>query len=74
MLTTIQLHKTIARQLLKFRESPKETYEDVIARLISDVEHKEEDGRRLLKEGYLEMAADMKKLGKEWETADAAWD
>ncbi|KHO48508.1 MAG: hypothetical protein QT00_C0001G0527 [archaeon GW2011_AR5] len=34
---------------------------------------KDKEKKRLLKEGYLEMNADSKKINKEWETADAEW-
>ena len=74
MLTTIQLHKSIVRQLLEFRENQKETYEDVITKLIAQARCRDADEKQLLKEGYVEMAKETKKINEEWKAADASWD
>ncbi len=74
MLTTIQLHKSVVRQLLAFRETPQDTYEAIITRLMAQARREEAAQKQLLKEGYVEMARDMKKMNTEWEAADAAWD
>ena len=34
---------------------------------------KDKEKAKLMKEGYIEMAAESKKINKEWEKADAKW-
>ncbi len=47
---------------------------DVNDELILHIEKKKnKEKAKLMKEGYIEMAEDSKKINKEWEKADAEW-
>lgn len=73
MVTTIQLQEPVKAELEKLKCEPKETYEDVIKRLIREREIQKRKNRELLIEGCKEMAEDSRKICKEWEVADPDW-
>ncbi|MEK6903671.1 MAG: hypothetical protein AABW64_03430 [Nanoarchaeota archaeon] len=52
----------------------KETYEEVILKMMQKIEKHERQKNGLLKEGYLEMAEENAKITKEWETIDKEWE
>jgi hypothetical protein len=72
MVTTIQLSEQTKEKLKVLKETPIETYETVITRLLEKSE--EENFEELLKEGYLEMAEESLKITKEFEPLDAEID
>jgi len=73
MVTTIQLQEQVKSELDRLKEEPRETYEDVIRRLIKTIEIQKRKNCQLLIEGCKEMAEDSLKICKEWEAADAEW-
>ncbi|HLC77359.1 MAG TPA: AbrB/MazE/SpoVT family DNA-binding domain-containing protein [archaeon] len=52
-------------------EEQKITLDDELVLRIEKKKDKEK--AKLMKEGYIEMAEESKKINKEWEKADAAW-
>ncbi|MAF50605.1 MAG: hypothetical protein CMH64_00785 [Nanoarchaeota archaeon] len=66
MITTIQIHEKVKSELESIKK-PKETYEDVIVRLIDSEEKQKREQEKLLIEGCKEMAKDMLEINKEWE-------
>jgi len=74
MITTIQINDNVKRTLERLKESSKESYEDVVVRLISEKELAERKQEELLIEGCKVMAEDSLKITKEWERIDAELD
>ena len=70
MVTTIQLNENVKQALDKMK-SGKETYEEIILNLMKIVEEKKREQEELLIEGCKEMAEDMIRINKEWETIDS---
>ena len=66
MVTSIQLNENVKKALDKLK-SNKETYEEVIVKLIEESKRKKEGQEKLLIEGYKEMAKESLKIAKEWE-------
>lgn len=66
MVTTIQLNENVKRILDRLKTG-RETYEDVIVKLIDKVDNDKKDMDELLKEEALEMAEENLKIAKEWE-------
>jgi hypothetical protein len=73
MLTTIQIHENVKRQLLLFRTKPKQTYEQVIIHLMDIAKKNRAKDEELLKQGYSEMAADSISINDEYSSADESW-
>ena len=74
MITTIQLREDVKQELDKLKESKKETYEDVILNLMKVAEEQIRKQKKLLAEGYKEMAEESLRITKEWEKVDMDWD
>lgn len=74
MITTIQIHKEVKDQLDRLKESKKESYEDVILKLIYETEKRKRYDKKLMIEGAKEMAEESLKIVKEWESTDLDWD
>ncbi|NOZ80595.1 MAG: hypothetical protein GXP63_02885 [DPANN group archaeon] len=74
MVTTIQLSEQVKQQLERQKTSSRETYEEVIIRLMTSFAKMEQDKERLLKEGYLEMAEETARMNREWSAAEPGWD
>lgn len=74
MVTTIQLSEQVKEELGKMKANSRETYEDVIVRLVKSVGEMEKSKEDLLKEGYLETAEESLKIDKEWSAIDPKWD
>ena len=74
MITTIQLREDVKQELDKLKESKKETYEDVILNLMKVAEEQIRKQKKLLAEGYKEMAEESLRTTKEWEKVDMDWD
>ena len=73
MVTTIQLNENVKSALDRLKTN-KETYEEIILKLMRAAEEQKRRQRRLLIEGYKEMAEESLKICKEWEAADAELD
>ena len=69
MITTIQLGETTKNALSKFKES-KETYEEVILKMLQIIEKQRRHQRDLLIEGCKEMAKENLKITKEFEAIE----
>lgn len=73
MITTIQLREEVKRALDRLKEN-RETYEEVIVKLVTEVEKNKRNQEELLIEGYKEMAEESLKMQKEWESTDSTLD
>jgi len=73
MVTTIQLNNSV-KNLLDNMKTGKETYEDVILRIVKQVEETKRKRKNLLLEGYQEMADENLKIAKEFESFDNKWE
>ncbi len=73
MVTSIQLNENVKKDLDKIK-SNKETYEEVIVRMMKQLEEQKRKQRELLIEGCKEMAEDMIKITKKFEAADSEID
>ncbi len=69
-MTTIQLNESVKNALDRLK-SNKETYEEVIIKLMKIAEKYKKDQEELLIEGYKVMAKDMIEINKEWESVDS---
>lgn len=70
MITTIQISEDLKEILQNYKLNSRETYEDVIKRLIEDKKKSEENKIMLLREGYEEMYSLSKKIADEFENID----
>ena len=66
MVTSIQLNEDVKKALDRLK-SNKETYEDIIVKMINQVDEQKRKQEELLIEGCKEMYDDMLKIAKEWE-------
>lgn len=73
MVTTIQLRENIKLDLDRIKNQG-QTYEDVIVNLIKIAEQSKRKNKELLKEGYIEIANESKKINGEWSAIDKSWD
>ncbi|MDO8467830.1 MAG: antitoxin VapB family protein [Nanoarchaeota archaeon] len=73
MVTTIQISEDAKKRLEKMK-SNKETYEDVIVKLIDIVDNNKTRRDELLKEEAIEMAEENLRITKEWEPTDFSLD
>ena len=74
MITTIQLNENVKKSLEKMKETGKETYEEIIVRMMKRIEEQKRRDIDLMIEGAKEMAEDNLKLIKEFEAVDAEID
>jgi len=74
MVTSIQIHEKVKRELDELKKSGKESYEDVIFQLIEAVEKQKRTRSELLIQGYKEMAEESINITKDWSTAEKDWD
>ena len=72
--TTIQIHKEAKGELDKLKEYSRETYEDVIMKLIKMFKSQKVKQMTKMAEGYEEMAGDSKKIVKEWAVTEKELD
>jgi ribose 1,5-bisphosphokinase PhnN len=70
-ITTIQLQEKVKVQLERLKTKPRETYEEVIERLLKEIDVQKRKQRELLIEGYKEMAEESLKICEEFKYADA---
>lgn len=74
MVTTIQLKENVRDALDRMKETGKETYEEVIVKMMRNTEEQMRKQKQLLKEGYIEMAKESININKEWSSIDKDWD
>ncbi len=74
MITTIQIRENVKDELDRLKETDKETYEEVILNLMKFVEKYKKEQKKLLVEGYKEMAEESLSIDKEWSVTDKGWD
>jgi hypothetical protein len=67
MVTTIQLSEGVKMALDRMKEISKETYEEVIVRMMNELEREKREKKDLLVEGYKEMTESNLKILKEFE-------
>lgn len=74
MVTTIQLNENIKRMLEKLKKKRNETYEDVIIRMINQLEEQKRKNIELMIEGAKETAEESLKITKEFEAIEEDFD
>ncbi|HLC73058.1 MAG TPA: hypothetical protein VJH20_00305 [Candidatus Nanoarchaeia archaeon] len=74
MITSIQIHEKVKKELDSLKENSKETYEDVIVKMMKSIEKNKREQKKLLIEGCIEMAEDSLKITKEWAATDSKLD
>ena len=74
MVTIIKIREKVKNQLDRMKESEKETYEEVILKLMDTVEKQKREQQQLLIEGYKETAEESLKINKEFEAIEEDFD
>ena len=74
MVTSIQIHEKLKYELDIIKLKNRESYEDVILRLIHSFEKQKRSQTKLLVESYKETAEEDLKQIKEWSTEELDWD
>ncbi len=69
MITTIQLHEE-TKQELDIVKRDKESYEDLIIRLLEAEDKQKRMDKKLIIKGYKKMAKESLRITKEWEATD----
>ena len=67
MITTIQLNDDVKKALNRMKETGKETYEEIIVKMMQTIEEEKRNQTKLLIEGCKEMTNESLKIAKEWE-------
>ena len=74
MITTIQIHQNVKKELERFKVSKNESYEEVIISLLKNVQKQRRKNLDLLKEGAIVMAEESLKITKEFEAIEEDFD
>ena len=74
MISSIQLRENVKMLLSHYKEKDNESFEDVIVRMINQIEKQEKGQKELLIEQCKVMAEDDLKTIKEWENTDNTLD
>ena len=74
MITSIQIHEKVKEELDALKESDKESYEEVIKKLMEFAEKQKRMQIELLIMGYKEMAQESLSITKEWAATETGWD
>ena len=74
MITSIQIHEKLKHELDSLKLKNRESYEEVILRIIDSFEKQKRSQIKLLIEGYKETAEEDLKQIKEWFTSELDWD
>ena len=72
MITSIQIHEDTKRQLTRLK-SEKESYEDVVRKLMVFYKHKNKQETLVLRDAYREIAQESEDINKEFQHADTPW-
>ena len=70
MITTIQLNDNVRNELDKMKETGKETYEEVIVKMMKIADKSKSEHEELLIEGCKAMAKESLKITKEFEAIE----
>ena len=73
MITTIQIHESVKNELESLKEN-RESYEDVIVKLMSLLEKQKRSRDEFIIKGYKEMSKDSLKISKEFESIEKDWE
>ncbi len=73
MVTTIQLNEDV-KKILNQLKTGKETYEEVIVKMMTNLEKQKREQGELLIEGYKEMAEESLKIAKEFKAIEEDFD
>lgn len=73
-ITTIQIRENVKNALDRLKEKNRESYEEVIIRLVNDKEKMKSQQERLLIEGYKEMAEENLRIQKEFDAVEEDFD
>jgi len=73
MVTTIQLNENV-KKILDRLKTGRETYEEVIVKMMNNLEEQKRSQEELLIEGYKEMAEESLKIAKEFEAIEEDFD
>jgi len=73
MVTTIQLNENVKKALDRLKKS-RETYEEVIVKMIEQVDRQKREHVELMIEGYKEMAKETMKIQKEFDAIEEDFD
>lgn len=74
MVTSIQLNENVKKALDGMKETGKETYEEIIVKMMKRFEEQKRKQKELLIEGCKEMAEDSLRITKEFKAVDAEID
>ncbi len=74
MVTTIQLNENVKKSLARMKEKSSETYEEVIVKMMVQLDEQKRKQEELLIEGYKEMAEESLKINKEFEAIEEDFD
>jgi len=74
MITTIQLNENVKNALNQMKETKRESYEEVIVKMMHLIEKQKREQEELLIEGCKAMAEDSLRMNKEWEKIDSELD
>ena len=74
MMTTIQISESAKNELEGMKSSEKETYENVIIRIVRQIQAQKRKQKELLIEGYKEMAEESIKIAREFEAIEEDFD
>ena len=74
MITTIQLNENVKDSLDRMKERGKETYEEVIVKMMKQIEEQKRRHIDLMIEGAKETAEESLKITKEFEAIDEDFD
>lgn len=74
MISSIQLREDVKLQLASFKEKENESFEDVIVRMMQQIEKQKKEKNYLLIEQCKVMAEDDLRITKEWEKTDNTLD
>ena len=74
MITTIQLDENVKKDLDRMKETPRETYEQVIVKMIHLIEERKRRSVQLLIEGCKETSEESFKISKEFEVIEDGWE
>ena len=70
MVTVIELSKAVKKQLDKLKQSNNETYEDIIIKMLDQIDEQKRQNIELMIEGAKETAEESLKITKEFEAIE----
>jgi type II secretory pathway predicted ATPase ExeA len=73
-ISSIQLHENVKKELEKHRENPRESYQDIILKLMQAVDKQKREHVKLMIEGAKETAEESLKITKEFEKIEEDFD